>query len=433
MPRWYVHTTTGSDITGDGSLGNPYATGQYVLDNETRSNFEVNIIEYLDDGTDTWTGGIDISTFGNQTQYRRMLNFKGQPGSRVTFDGDGGIFMDSFHVDNITFSNIIFENYGADFAFDIDNTCRFYRCRFNANHIGGGVSFDNESTVEYCEFYNLGLTGINTNNDDGIIANNYIETSTSCAATSYAIASSARIDINNNIIVINHDFSLYFCRVFDLAVWRQNLIHITGDPTTTKIIGDNANDEAGSFYDNIVFLDNDNNMRLWANNTGQFLKQYGRNFLFNVTAADNTNGIVVDDLGGNTTLTIDPFVDKSNRDYRIKRSALSTMITSGVSSIPGGGAPDIRPGPTALYSDIPTLYDLDDTTQPDVMVGEQYNPTIVGRQNNPTMYAELVTDLFSSKVSNSGTCLPPTNQPKTGLTAKLINPTLKGRPNDSTN
>ena len=132
--HWYVAPTSGSDSTGDGSSGNPYATIQKVLDTETPTGEDQ--INVKEGETLTLTAAHDFTTWGNPGEAGALLirgyTSTADDGGIADIDCNGNAFISDAALDGIHIADA--EIYGSGSGVDIlllDDGNSLYNCYFH--------------------------------------------------------------------------------------------------------------------------------------------------------------------------------------------------------------------------------------------------------------------------------------------------------------
>jgi hypothetical protein len=119
----YVSSVTGSDVTGNGSSGNPYATIQHAIDNTTKA-LRLNIIELGDNHDETITAPLDN---GPNNLNPVALRCPTESATiRHVYQSSSNMFTDDVFS---TCSGITFDGNEATGAL-FQTTGAWYRCKF---------------------------------------------------------------------------------------------------------------------------------------------------------------------------------------------------------------------------------------------------------------------------------------------------------------
>ena len=158
--NYYVDPGSGSDITGDGSSGNPWASVQHALDNITRNTTNGDQIN-IKAGTDlvltqTWSN----ATYGNANANAPCI-FRGytsttEDGGVATIDMDATYrVFDRIADDGFSFVDLKVQNPPTDtneYVFHVDNDCSFINVELQLDGKIGGINCGSTNVVANCKF-----------------------------------------------------------------------------------------------------------------------------------------------------------------------------------------------------------------------------------------------------------------------------------------
>ncbi|WP_321423205.1 PKD domain-containing protein [uncultured Methanobacterium sp.] len=193
-------STTGNDVTGNGSEGNPYATIQKAMEN------------VVSGGTVHLLAGIYTGTGNYVLTISKNVNFVGADPATTIIDaaGLGSIFTINSGV-TVSIVNLTFENGKVNSAIYNNGNLNLSNCTFTNNTASlGGAIFNNYGTITAlngCTFKGNTATGAGGSSSGGAIYNNYgtISALNSCIFTGNTAPSGGAIcNYNGNITTLNN-------------------------------------------------------------------------------------------------------------------------------------------------------------------------------------------------------------------------------------
>ena len=325
MADIYCDKNGGNDTTGDGSIGNPYATRQKAVDNAGGGD----TIYISNDGAQTdsidWTTG-----WGGGTSDTVWLHFKPyDSGGSFTytlpdgtvidpaFEVDGGDSLAQPHVATSIPGNVHVEHgYFHNFTTRAMHTgieWHVHQCRLSHSPDGSNTA----NNCQYTENWVHDMT------DDGLLAGaenilkrNYID---SCTGDGIH-AGGHEVRIRDNIIRECTGHGINVTSNWDSVEIIGNTIDGTGSAASDRGIKWSSSHGFAHCYNNII--SNYPTTGAYGQEfsaTGHF-SELGPNFYYNVdTKALNTpSDVNVDRTASDVTEASDPFTNRATGDYTIK-------------------------------------------------------------------------------------------------------------------
>lgn len=325
---YYVDPVGGNDTTGNGTIGTPWKSVQKALDTITRNGTDGDQINVKAGGDDILSSPLSIATYGTPSLLAPII-FRGYTavagdGGQGSISGGGTVaIIDSATnaVHSCIFadmklhncpSGIIKQATGGGTLFN----GVFYRCELtNSNgwaldarmaklfgcyvHNVTGIYQITASSgwvLENC-FFKSGPTyhfsvGVNAASNSGQIRGCIFKMGASGTAITYNSAGSIWFDVVGNTFWANGSTG---------RAINFNSASIIGH----TIVGNIVTGFSGAGGVGILML------------AGSQCHIYGRNMFYNNTTHKTLSDVTVN-LGGDVTLSADPFIDAANDDFRIK-------------------------------------------------------------------------------------------------------------------
>ena len=152
---YYVHATEGSDATGDGSIGNPFATHIGALATLTQDSTDGDRINITGDSVATATIADSLGTYGTPTA-KAPLIFNGLTDGGLNGDATYSISGAYGSAPYIHYHNIHLHNCGANNIVEIDNAT-IVNCEVDTNSGSGkyGVYTRGYSCAAGCNVHDV--------------------------------------------------------------------------------------------------------------------------------------------------------------------------------------------------------------------------------------------------------------------------------------
>lgn len=148
---YYVHATEGSDATGDGSIGNPFATHIGALATLTQDSTNGDRINITGDVVATATIADSLGSYGTPTA-KAPLIFNGLTDGGI--DGDGTYSISGELTSFVNYTNLKLHNCGSQMIIQLKLAscinCEIYDGSY------AGVYANSYGNVIGCNFYNVG-------------------------------------------------------------------------------------------------------------------------------------------------------------------------------------------------------------------------------------------------------------------------------------
>jgi hypothetical protein len=274
---WYV-STTGSDTTGTGTVGNPFATVQKAINKSSTGDIII-----IRGGTYTYHNNIVVNRSGTASTYYTIKNF---PGEKAILDGSS--------IPHADYMNAIMEIRGGQ------SYVRIRGITFNHSYLGGLTVRSSAShiRIDNCTICNSGSFGLKTQLDSYVTIehnylynnhNNWSSISTMISEEGMSIESTSYVYIYGNSFYKNH------CENIDLkaSVAYAYVYNNKINTTSTYVVkagqvyygGQGVYvDAQGMLAQNISIYRN----LIYGNNSGIILNnEVGTNRYENITVYDN--------------------------------------------------------------------------------------------------------------------------------------------------
>lgn len=155
--HYYVDPVNGSDATGDGTSGTPWASLQHALDTITRNASDGDQINLRDSGPDVLAASLDQSTYGTPNAVAPLV-IRGYTAT----ENDGGVGVIavggaypgtvSDQWNDTIFIDLEVQSYAGHWALNLWGNNTLYRVHITG--AGPGVYLRNAGTVRQCRFTN---------------------------------------------------------------------------------------------------------------------------------------------------------------------------------------------------------------------------------------------------------------------------------------
>lgn len=324
---YYVDPNAGDDGSGDGSLGNPWATVQHAFDTITRDTTNGDRVNLRDSASDVISAELTLATYGTPSRTAPLVlqgytDAQGDGGLGV-IDGDGSDCWGANLASYVIHADIHYTN-GGVLVNDQRPHQTFVRCTFSDTP-GHAVSIGYGSVFLACDFYDVAagfaISGSGSSSTGPFFVIDCLFDNVYGAIGAYRTPWTA---VGN--LVIMHPSS----GTTDKAFYPNQLN--TGWPCillNNTVVG-NASQAEGFeprtleatrlFLLNNIFAGFSGTGGKGASLTGstQNLSVLGYNrFYNNATHYDYSAGDVLVDLGGEETLTENPFVNEAAGDFSL--------------------------------------------------------------------------------------------------------------------
>lgn len=161
VTEYYIDVTGGTDTLdpGYGTVGNPWATLSFAMTigGASTSGTRYNVKNTTSGSPHTTTGTLPAGSASKPVYIAPYSTAAGDTADPLYLSGGGSIIWDQDGIDNINFVDCHFSNYGAGYAFNLDNKCAAYRCTFDGGSgTGAGAGeWDYDGLFYNCHFKNM--------------------------------------------------------------------------------------------------------------------------------------------------------------------------------------------------------------------------------------------------------------------------------------
>lgn len=328
--NYFVDPLGGNDGSGDGSIGNPWATVQHALDNITRDTTNGDQINVRDTAEDVLTNDLDPTTYGSPGILSRLVirgyTNTANDGGRGGIDGNGNPLFVS--ANNTVLVDMRFHNYAA-FSSGAGGASKQGVVAINCVFEDGpeGVQIYQDGALFNCYFNNLttGIAGSGPSAEQQLIVDSCFFDNVNYGVSCYRVVP----HITNCTFVLapsslNAAVYLSSLSTRSVAIVSNNTIYGSG----AAAIGIDFRPIQNS---NVVIKNNiiagfsgvgGVGIRTTTSSNQRLL--YGNNAFYNNTTNESvTAGQIIVDLGGNQYLSTDPFVDAANNDFTLVDDTLA--------------------------------------------------------------------------------------------------------------
>ena len=338
MPtHYYVDPGGGSDVTGDGSIGTPWASVQHALDTIQRDTVNGDQINVKAGAPDVLAASLSLATYGTPTGaaplvIRGYSNTAGD-GGVGTLDRGGGNTPIVNGGSYLHFVDLRLTNTSGTRGLVLGNHCSVQRCTIDTILGTGSASYGVEGntganiTVIGCRFSNIHRQAIRV--WQGVILGNVFE----CGADAYRW--SGVYVVNGPAAVVGNLFTIHQADSVGIrtengtgVLIANNAIYNTAAATARGIQVGEPNPYTVSVLNNIVCGYSG------VGGTGLFLDGMppavvGHNAIYNCSTPTSYTKDPIMDWGNNITLDADPFVDAANGDFRLTDAAQAVLRSAG--------------------------------------------------------------------------------------------------------
>lgn len=321
LSHYYVSPASGSDATGDGSIGTPWKTVQHALNNITRNATDGDQINVQAGAADVLSASLSLATYGTPTGaaplvLRGYTSAAGDGGVGVL--SGGGVCSIIAHVGlNYThLCDLRLTNTGANYVVGyLYNYSSIVNCEVDTSS-SHGILTNGVTRVVGCNIHDIGAHGIYA--VPGTILYNRVSAGSGAGHYCIALSNPGGIAIGN-VVTPAH--------VAANGIYGKEAAMITDNSIRALTGGTGAGIEMAADAPGIVLTNNviagfsGAGGRGIAFGAGVTAAVYRSNALYNNTTPVSGAPKVAMLAGNNDTLAADPFVDAAGGDYRIKSSS----------------------------------------------------------------------------------------------------------------
>ena len=321
MATYYVDPQNGDNGTGDGSIGTPWATTQYAIDNGTWSTTVPNTLKIANTAAEVFTASLTLTGLSNR-EYPFL--FEGyDAGGSLTGDGPFGTTIDPVGEWDGDNAIATFHGYQGYISF---KNMKIHGTTSYLSRTSGGIMIN-------CDVSDVGTS----TGPRGLasLANSRIDGDTSSLGTLYqcgnvtcceVIGGAIGVYIITGSSVVENNLirgqSGKTVHIDDSTVFRNNTLDGTGGDSDLVGVLIDLSQEIVQVYNNVFANFSGATAKALESQTGANMVIYGNNSYYNNTTDTD---IVADPA---TTLpdfseTSDPFTDRAGGDYSITSGALS--------------------------------------------------------------------------------------------------------------
>lgn len=336
LTNYFVDPGGGSDVTGDGSIGTPWATVQHALDTITRDTANGDQISIKAGTADVLAATLDLTTYGTPTAtaplvLRGYTSAANDGGVGVLSGGGGGFNLTptanycgyiDLRLTNVTVNNGILS---------LGSYCLAYRCQVDTNAGSPGIGIASRAGCLVANCYIYGVTrGIQTGYGGSQFVCNYIVISASGGVGILNNGTSPDAFLGNIIVVTQANGYGYTANNSGAVqgLFMHNIVYNSAAGTTVGIfLNDNVGGNGDAVMNNIIAG--------WSGVGGVGIRNDGAtrltacNAFYNNTANESHAVGPLLDLGGDVSLAADPFVDAANGDFRLTETAKTALRSLG--------------------------------------------------------------------------------------------------------
>ncbi len=327
MATYYVDPQNGDNGTGDGSIGTPWATTQYAIDNGTWSTSVPNSLKIANTTAEVFTASLTLTGL---THIEYPFLFEGyDAGGSLTGDGPFGTTIDP--VGEWDGDNAIATFHGYQGLISYKNM-KIHGTTSNFNRTAGGIMINCDVSDVGTSNGPRGYSCVTNSRIDG--SNSRYGTIYQCADVSHCevIGGELGISMNTATSIVENNLirgqsgqsgrSGKAVYIDDSAVFRNNTLDGTGGDSDLVGVLIDQYQESVQVYNNVFANFSGGTATALESQTGANMVIYGNNSYYNNT----TDADIV--AGAATTLpdfseTSDPFTDRAGGDYSIASGALS--------------------------------------------------------------------------------------------------------------
>jgi len=335
LTHYYVDPGGGSDVTGDGSIGTPWASVQHALDTITRDTVNGDQINIKAGTADVLAATLDLTTYGTPTATAPLVlrgyTSAANDGGMGTLDGNGGGFSLTPTENYCGYIDLRLTNVNVNHGIlATGNYCLAYRCQIdtNAGSSGIGIAPRAGCLVAGCYIYGV-MRGIQTGWGGSHFVGNYIMISASGGVGILNNNTNQDTYLSNIIVITQANACGYYANNASAgqSLFAHNIVYNTAAGTAAGLLlNDNAAGHSDSVLNNIICG--------WSGvggvgirHDGQVLT-HGYNAFYNNTT-DESYAATMLDLGGDVSLAADPFTDAANGDFSLTTAAKAALRSLG--------------------------------------------------------------------------------------------------------
>lgn len=323
LTNYFVDPGGGSDVTGDGTIGTPWATVQHALDTITRNATDGDRVNIKAGTADVLGATLSLATYGTPTAAAPLI-FQGytataDDGGQGELDGGGAVGIWATASTGVSFVDLKLGNCGAA---DIIDTKDYGVCANCELHHSSGFAVDAVGPFEVVGCYIHDMTGATVIDHGPNVYGCYINVA---VTTSVIMVTGNKRASGNIIYVAGADTSV-------------NGIHLVGHGASADgniVYSSNANTSSGIWgqYGYAVIV---NNIVVgWSGAGGEglncdTLSYRGANAFYNNTTAQSAPAGKWDyRFADDVTLAADPFTDAANGDFSLTAAAKTALASKG--------------------------------------------------------------------------------------------------------
>lgn len=235
--NYYVDPGGGSDVTGDGSIGNPWASVQHALDNITRDASNGDQINVKSGAADVLSGTLDTSLYGSPGSTRPLIirgyTSAANDGGVGTLDGDGShtIWKGPGYVRLV---DMELRNSGANTIVELKSFERMFNCDVHGTS-GNGVYANDASgiIIAGCHIYDVGGIGIFAK--VAMVRGNYLTNGPTNNFTSAIRVTNLGADVVGNIISLSGSSDGVVVASHGCTVSHNSILSVGGTGSGIKL------------------------------------------------------------------------------------------------------------------------------------------------------------------------------------------------------
>lgn len=366
MANYFVSPGAGSDATGDGSIGNPWKSVQYALDNITQgaSGDEIHVQA---GAADVLSAGLSLATYGTPG-ISKPLTIRGytsaaRDGGRGEISGGGSYPIykssDNSNKDGMRFVDMKLGNCGSAQVIHFRFSNALVNCELHSSTAANAVYFQLSQNVAIgCLFHSL--TGDSNVRADGSSTVFNHCTFISGSGIVLRCYSGAMPVVWNCMFILSNAISAAAMYFVGAGVIANNTIYSAAARGGPAIFVANGNGNTQTVVNNIVAgYSGTGGVGLSMGSNDLII--HGGNAFYNCATAVSNSSNMTAEIAPNITLASDPFVNAAGGDYRVKSSSLAAGA-AWPQSWPGlpntGNARDIGAAQNALTTDYPLEADV---------------------------------------------------------------------------
>lgn len=317
--EYYVDPSTGSDTTGDGSSGTPWASIQHALDNITRDTSNGDRINLADTAANTLSAGLSLTTYGTPTDQAPLAIVGWDNGGgtgRGEIDNNGNTLFSSGSNNGIILVSLDIHNGGTGNLVVVNRRCAVVACKlYDADGIL--LSMDG-GRVHGCEISDGGGVGVDSRHL--VISHCYIKQGATREFSTGISASGTSGGLHASFNVLNLDGGTtgisYSSDELSAAEIANNTLYYNGSSGTTRGIRLDGTGTVHTITNNIIEGVTSDSAIIIVTGTVALLR--GNRFFNNSQNIEVLDNVVIQD--DNSTLASSPFTDPANEDFSVDTS-----------------------------------------------------------------------------------------------------------------